>query len=71
MPWQESLDDAHAAAAAWAGVLWGFRLFRLCGGGLDGVDRDEWNCEQVADTRDVVDAGWAGQQAIVTDAVET
>ena len=70
LPRQESLDDAHAAAAAWAGMLWGFRLFGLCGGGLDGVDRDEWNREQLADTRDVVGAGWAGQQAIVTDAVE-
>src|SRR5262249_5771520 len=33
-------------------------------------DWDEWNCEELADTRDVVGAGWAGQQAIVTDAVE-
>src|SRR5215469_9076230 len=51
------------AAAAWAGMLWRFGLFGLfglCGGGLDGVDRDEWNCEQLVDTRDVVGAGRAG-----------
>src|SRR6516225_2329732 len=70
LPWQEGLDDAHAAAAAGAGMLWRFRLFGLCGDGLDGVDRDEWNCEQLADTRDVVGASWAGQQAVVTDAVK-
>src|SRR5215470_11663555 len=57
-------------------MLWCFRLFglsacrSLCAGSLDGVDRDEWNCEQLADTRDVVGAGWAGQQAVVTDAME-
>jgi len=50
LPRQEGLDDAHAAAAARAGMLWRFQLFGLCGGGLDGVDRDEWNCEQLADT---------------------
>ena len=73
MPRQESLDDARGAAAAWAGMLWRFGLFGLfglCGGGLDGVDRDEWSREQLADTRDVVGAGRAAQQAIVTDAVE-
>ena len=58
MPSKEELDDAHAAAAALAGVLWCFELFRFCGGGLDGVDREEWNCEQLADTRDVVGACW-------------
>src|SRR3974377_1286074 len=54
-------------------MLWRFGLFGLfglCGGGLDGIDRDEWNCEQLADTRDVVGAGWGGRQAIVTDSVE-
>ncbi len=51
-------------------MLWGFRLFGLCGGSLDGIDRDEWNCEQLADTGDVVGASWADQQAVVTDAVE-
>jgi hypothetical protein len=69
LPRQESLDGAHAAAAAWAGMLWRFGLFGLFGlyrGGLDGVDRDERHCEQ----RDVVGAGRAGEQAVVTDAVE-
>jgi hypothetical protein len=66
----KDLDDAHAAATAWAGMLWRFRLFGLCGGGLDGVDREERHCEQLADTRDIVGACRAGQQAVVTDAVE-
>ena len=70
LPRQEGLDDAHATAAARAGVLGRIRLFGLCVGSLDGIDRDEWNCEQLADTRDVVGAGWAGQQAVVTDAME-
>ena len=70
LPWQEGFDDAHAAAATGAGMLWRFGLFGLCVDSLDGVDRDEWNCEQLADTRDVVGAGWAGQQAVVTDAME-
>src|SRR5467141_32106 len=57
-------------------MLWCFRLFglsacrSLCGGSLDGIDRDEWHREQGADTRDVVGAGWAGEQAVVTDAVK-
>jgi hypothetical protein len=34
-PSKEELDDAHSAAAAWAGMLWRFELFRFCGGGLD------------------------------------
>ncbi len=70
LPSQEGLDDAHAAAAAWAGMLWRFRLFGLCVGSLDGIDRDEWNSEQLAYPRDVLGAGWAGQQAVVTDAME-
>src|SRR5262249_15093861 len=70
LPRQEGLDDAHAAAAARAGMLWRFRLFGLCVGSLDGLDRDERHCEQRADTRDVVGAGWADQQAVVTDAME-
>jgi hypothetical protein len=70
LPRQEGLDDAHAAAAAWAGMVWWFQLFGLCGGDLDGVDRDERHREQGADTRDVVGRCWAGQQAVVSDAVE-
>src|SRR5215470_7731295 len=70
LPRQECLDDAHAAAAAWAGMLWRLQLFGLCSGGLDGVDGDERDRKQGADTGDVVGACWAGQQAVVTDAVE-
>jgi len=76
LPRQEGLDDAHAAAAARAEMLWRIWLFglsacrSLCVGGLDGVDRDERHREHLADTRDVVGADWAGQQAVVTDAME-
>src|SRR5215475_3368766 len=70
LPSKEELDDAHSAAAAWAGMLWCIELFRFCGCGLNGVDREEWNCEQLADTGDVVGTGWAGQQTVVTDTVE-
>src|SRR5215468_7909734 len=49
-------------------MLWRFRLFGLCS--LDGIDRDEWNCEQLADACNILGAGWAGQQAVVTDAME-
>src|SRR5262249_52502705 len=69
LPRQEGLDDAHAAAAAWARMLWRFWVFGLCGGGLDGVDREERHCEQLAGTRDGVGPCWAGQQAVVTGAV--
>jgi len=57
-------------------MLWRFRLFglsvcrSLCGGSLDGLDREEWNCEQPADTSNILGAGRAGQQAVVTDAVK-
>jgi len=68
LPRQEGLDDAHAAATARAGMLSRFRLFGHCS--LDGIDRDEWNCEQVTDACNILGAGWAGQQAIVTDAIK-
>ena len=51
-------------------MLWCFRLVGLGVGGFDGIDRDEWHCEQVADTRDVVGTGGAGEQAVVADAME-
>src|SRR5215468_1466374 len=70
LPWQEGLDDAHAAAAARAGMLGRIRLFGLCMGGLDGLDRDERHCEQVADACNILGASWTGQQAVVTDAME-
>jgi hypothetical protein len=58
LPWQEGLDDAHPAAAARAGMLRRFRLFGVCGGGLDGLDRDERHCEQLADACNILGAGW-------------
>ena len=57
-------------------MLGRFRLFglsacrSLCVGGLDGLDRDELNCEQLTDACNIPGAGWAGQQAVVTDAME-
>jgi hypothetical protein len=46
-------------------MLWRFRLFGVCGGGLDDIERDERHREQSADTGDVVGACWVGQQALV------
>jgi hypothetical protein len=44
LPRQEGLDDARAAAAAWATMLCRLQLFGFCGGGVDGVgpSSDEW-----------------------------
>jgi hypothetical protein len=56
--------------AVWARMLWRLGLFGLCGGGLDGGDRDERVREQGADTRDVVGACRAGEQAVARNAVE-
>jgi len=57
LPPQEDLDDAHTAAAAGARMLGCFWLLGLGIGGFDGIDRDEWHCEQLADTGDVLAAG--------------
>ena len=70
LPPQEGLDDEHAATAARAGMLWCFRLLGLGVGSLDGIDRDEWHCEQIADTGDVLGAGLAGEPTVVADTVE-
>jgi hypothetical protein len=56
LPRQEGLDDTHAAAAA---GVWRLPLFGLCGGGLDGVDRDERQREQRADTGSWHVSGWS------------
>jgi hypothetical protein len=65
----EGLDDAHAAIAAWAGMLTRFWLFRLGVGGLDGIDWNEWNREQRADACNILGAGLAGEETAVADAV--
>jgi len=75
LSWQEGLDDAHAPAAAWAGGLercWllGLSCRSLGIGRLDGIDRNEWRCEQFADAADILDARWAGEETVVADAVE-
>jgi hypothetical protein len=63
LPAQESLDDAHVAAAARAWMLWCFWLLglsarRSCGAGrLDGIDRNERHGKQLTDTLDIVGAG--------------
>ena len=67
---QEGIDDAHAATAARARMLGCFWLFGLGAGVLDGIDRDEWYCEQLADTRDIAGAGLACEKAVVADAVK-
>ena len=59
MPAQEGLDDAHAAAAAGTRMLWRFWLFGPGVDSLDGIDRDEWRCKQLADAGDILDAGLA------------
>ena len=38
-------------------MLWCLRFVGIGAGGLDGIDREQWHCEQLADTRDVVGAG--------------
>ena len=54
-------------------MLWGFRLFGLSAcrsldvGSLDGIDGDEWYCEQLTGTRDILGAGLAGEQTVVAD----
>src|SRR5262252_2288238 len=76
LSWQEGLDDAHAATAARARKLGCFWLFGLSAcrslgaGVLDGIDRDEWYCEELADTRDIAGAGLACEKAVVADAVK-
>jgi hypothetical protein len=53
-----------------------FRLFGLSScrsvgaGGLDGIDRNERHFEQLADARDILGAGLAGEEAVVADAVK-
>jgi hypothetical protein len=59
-----SMMRARLSAAS-AGMLWRFRLFGLCGGGLDDIERDGRHREQSADTGDVVNACWVGQRASV------
>jgi len=66
----EGLDDAHAGAAAWAGTVGRFWLFRLGVGGLDGIDWNEWNRQQRADACNILGAGLAGEETVVSDAVE-
>src|SRR5262252_11147564 len=74
---QEGVDDAHAATAARARMLGCFWLFGLSvcrslgAGVLDGIDWDEWHCEQLADTRDIAGAGLACEKAVVADAVSS
>src|SRR5436190_21469591 len=69
------LDDDHATAAA------GADMYRLLFGSIgaigsigpdcvDGIDGNDWRHEQLAGTRDVLGAFAAGEQAIISDAVE-
>src|ERR1700731_3139871 len=51
-------------------MLRGLWLFWLGVGSLDGIDRDEWHCEQLAGACDVAGSGGIVEQAVVADAVE-
>ena len=68
--WLERLDDDHAAAAAWAGAICGLRLGGSGADCFDGINGNYWRREQLAGAGDVVGALAAGEQAIVSDAVE-
>jgi hypothetical protein len=70
LPAQEGLDDAHAAAAAGTRMLFRFCLFGLGVDSLDGIDRDERLCKQLADVGDILDAGLAREPTVITDTVE-
>ena len=51
-------------------MLWWLRLVGIGGGGLDGLDREQWHREQLAGSGDVLGTFAAGEQAVVADAVE-
>src|SRR5882672_4740935 len=51
-------------------MLWLFWLLGRGAGSFDGIDRDERHCEQLTDACNILGTGWAGQQAVVTDAVK-
>ena len=61
----ENLDDDHATAAAWTSRLPGIY------GGNGGLAFRFCNGEQLTRAGDVAGAGAAGEQAVVTDAVES
>ena len=54
-------------------TIWGLAPFLLVGLGadsLDGIDRDQWQCEHVADARYVVGTIGIGEEAVIADAME-
>src|SRR5262249_57529204 len=51
-------------------MLWRFWLFGLGVDSLDGIDRDEWLCKQLADAGDILDAGLAREPTVIPDTVE-
>jgi hypothetical protein len=48
-------------------ALW---LLGLDVGRFDGVDRNEWNCEQRADARNILGAGLADEESVAADTVK-
>jgi hypothetical protein len=67
----ECLDDDHAAAAAGTRMRERLRLAGLAGGGgVRGAGLYRQHVEQAAGSGNVVGARAAGEQAVVTDAVE-
>src|SRR5260221_5840320 len=70
LPALEGLDGDHAAAAAGARMLRCLWLFWLGVGSLDGIDRDEWHCEQLTGACNVAGSGGIVEQAVMADAVE-
>jgi len=68
MPWRgtalKDFDDDHATTAAWT------LRFAVIDGGGGGLAFRFWNGQQFTCPSDGVGAGTAGEQAIMTDAVE-
>ena len=74
MPWRctalEDLDDDHATAAARTRLRERFGFVGLGAAGIGGLGLCRRHVEQAARSGDVVGARAAGEQTVVTDAVE-
>src|ERR1043166_5092578 len=66
----EGLDDDHAPSAARAGMREGVRFIGIGSGGIAGRVLRSRSIEQLPRLRDVLSTLGAGEQTVVTDAVE-